>query len=305
MDPYKEEFAADTPARTLAEALVGADVFIGLSVAGNVTQDMVRSMARDPIVFAMANPDPEIGYEEVRAAREDAIVATGRSDYPNQVNNVLGFPFLFRGALDVRASDINEAMQLAAVKALAELAREDVPDAVLRAYGLTSLRFGREYLIPKPFDYRVLLRVPPAVARAAMESGVARVPIEDFEVYHRRLETLISRRLELMRGIVDRAKRVAAAGGLPRGRARADPARREDPGGGGDRPSDPPRPPRGDRRAPGRPRPSRGTGDHHSQREQRPVRDLCAATARAAAARRHHPGGCPQADAPAQLLRLA
>jgi len=207
MDPYKREFASTTTARTLAEALVGADVFIGLSVAGVVTPDMVRSMARDPIVFAMANPDPEIGYEEARAAREDAIVATGRSDYPNQVNNVLGFPFLFRGALDVRASDINDAMKLAAVQALAELAREDVPDAVLRAYGLSSLRFGREYLIPKPFDYRVLLRVPPAVARAAMESGVARVPIDDFEAYHRRLETLISRRLELMRGIVDRARR--------------------------------------------------------------------------------------------------
>ncbi|HEV2855863.1 MAG TPA: NADP-dependent malic enzyme [Thermoanaerobaculia bacterium] len=207
MDPYKQEFAADTRARTLAEALVAADVFVGLSVGGVMTADMVRSMARDPIVFAMANPDPEINYEEARAAREDAIVATGRSDYPNQVNNVLGFPFLFRGALDVRATDINEAMKLAAVKALAELAREDVPDAVLRAYGLESLRFGREYLIPKPFDYRVLLRVPPAVARAAMESGVARVPIADFEAYHRRLETLISRRLELMRGIIDRARR--------------------------------------------------------------------------------------------------
>jgi len=207
MDPYKRELASTTAARTLAEAMAGADVFVGLSVAGVVTPDMVRAMARDPIVFAMANPDPEIGYEEARAARADAIVATGRSDFPNQVNNVLGFPFLFRGALDVRASDINDAMKLAAVHALAELAREDVPDAVLRAYGLAALRFGREYLIPKPFDYRVLLRVPPAVARAAMESGVARVPIDDFEAYHRRLETLISRRLELMRGIVDRARR--------------------------------------------------------------------------------------------------
>jgi malate dehydrogenase (oxaloacetate-decarboxylating)(NADP+) len=207
MDPYKAEFAADTEARTLAEALAGADVFIGLSVAGVMTPDMVRSMARDPIVFAMANPDPEIGYEDARAARPDVLVATGRSDYPNQVNNVLGFPFLFRGALDVRATDINDDMELAAVRALAELAREDVPDAVLKAYGLDSLRFGREYLIPKPFDYRVLLRVPPAVARAAMESGVARVPIEDFEAYQRRLEHLISRRLELMRGILDRARR--------------------------------------------------------------------------------------------------
>jgi malate dehydrogenase (oxaloacetate-decarboxylating)(NADP+) len=207
MDPYKAEFATDAPARTLAEAIAGADVFIGLSVAGVMTRDMARSMARDPIVFAMANPDPEITYEDAKAAREDAIVATGRSDYPNQVNNVLGFPFLFRGALDVRATDINEEMKLAAVRALAELAREDVPDGVLKAYGLESLRFGREYLIPKPVDYRVLLRVPPAVAKAAMESGVARVPIQDFEAYHRRLETLISRRLELMRGVLDAARR--------------------------------------------------------------------------------------------------
>ncbi|HEX7182146.1 MAG TPA: NADP-dependent malic enzyme [Thermoanaerobaculia bacterium] len=207
MDPYKEEFAAETEARSLAEALVGADVFIGLSVGGLVTPDMVRSMARDPIVFAMANPDPEISHDEAQAARPDAIVATGRSDYPNQVNNVLGFPFIFRGALDVRATDINDEMKLAAVEALAALAREDVPDGVLKAYGLEHLGFGREYLIPKPVDYRVLLRVPPAVAKAAMDSGVARVPIEDFEAYHRRLETLISRRLELMRGLVDRAKR--------------------------------------------------------------------------------------------------
>jgi malate dehydrogenase (oxaloacetate-decarboxylating)(NADP+) len=207
MDPYKEEFAAATEARTLAEAIAGADVFIGLSAAGVVTPGMIRSMARDPIVFAMANPDPEIGYEEARAARPDAIVASGRSDYPNQVNNVLGFPFIFRGALDVRATDIDDGMKLAAVRALAELAREDVPDSVLRAYGLEALRFGREYLIPKPVDHRVLLRVPPAVARAAMESGVARVPIADFDAYERRLETLISRRLELMRGILDRARR--------------------------------------------------------------------------------------------------
>jgi len=207
IDRSKAEFAVETEMRTLAEVLVGADVFIGLSVAGVVTPDMVRSMARDPIVFAMANPDPEIGYEDARGARPDVIVATGRSDYPNQVNNVLGFPFIFRGALDVRATDINDAMELAAVHALAGLAREDVPDGVLKAYGLDSLAFGREYLIPKPFDYRVLLRVPPAVARAAMESGVAQVPIDDFQKYQRRLETLISRRLELMRGIVDRARR--------------------------------------------------------------------------------------------------
>jgi malate dehydrogenase (oxaloacetate-decarboxylating)(NADP+) len=217
MDPYKAEFAADTEARTLGEAMRGADVFIGLSVGGVVTAEMIRSMARDPIIFAMANPDPEIGYDEARAARADAIVATGRSDYPNQVNNVLGFPFIFRGALDVRATDINDEMQLAAVRALADLAREDVPDSVLRAYGVETLRFGRDYLIPKPIDYRVLLHVPPAVARAAMESGVARVPIADFDQYQRRLETLISRRFELMRGIVDRAKRAPQRVVFPEG----------------------------------------------------------------------------------------
>jgi malate dehydrogenase (oxaloacetate-decarboxylating)(NADP+) len=206
LDPYKAEFAVKTRLRTLAEALVGADVFIGLSVGGIVTPEMLRGMARDPIVFALANPDPEIGYEEICAARPDAIAATGRSDYPNQVNNVLGFPFLFRGALDVRATDINDAMELAAVHALADLAREDVTDGVLKAYGLTSLAFGREYLIPKPVDYRVLLRVPPAVARAAMESGVAQVPITDFDAYYRRLETLVSKRLEVMRVVLDRAR---------------------------------------------------------------------------------------------------
>ena len=203
----KEAVAVDTPARSLAEAMAGSDVFIGLSVKNLVSGDMLQAMARDPIVFAMANPDPEIPYDEAREARPDAIIATGRTDFPNQVNNVLGFPFLFRGALDVRATDINEAMKLAAVEALAALAREDVPDSVLKAYALTSLRFGREYLIPKPFDHRVLLRVAPAVARAAAESGVARLPIEDFEAYERRLETIISRRLELMRGLFAQARR--------------------------------------------------------------------------------------------------
>ena len=206
MTPLKERFAADTPARTLAEAMVGADVFVGLSVGGLVSGEMLVSMARDPIVFALANPDPEIGYQDAKQARADVIMATGRSDTPNQVNNVLGFPFIFRGALDVRATDINLEMKLAAVEALAALAREDVPDSVLKAYGLQSLKFGAEYLIPKPFDYRVLLHVAPAVARAAMDSKVARVPIDDFEAYGHRLETLISRRFELMRAIVDRAR---------------------------------------------------------------------------------------------------
>ena len=207
MTDVKRAVAAPTEARTLAEAMRGADVFIGLSVAGLVDGDMVRSMADDPIVFAMANPDPEISWDEATAARSDVLMATGRSDYPNQVNNVLGFPFLFRGALDVRATDITEGMKLAAVRALAELAREDIPDAVLKAYGLRELSFGREYLIPKPFDSRVLLRVVPAVARTAIDEGVAQMPIEDWDAYQRHLETLISRRLELMHGIFDQARR--------------------------------------------------------------------------------------------------
>jgi malate dehydrogenase (oxaloacetate-decarboxylating)(NADP+) len=206
-DRYKLEYASDTKARTLHEAMVGADVFIGLSGPGLITGADLRVMARDPVVFAMANPVPEIGFDEAKAARPDVIIATGRSDYPNQVNNVLGFPFIFRGALDVRATDINDTMKMAASHALARLAREDVPDSVLKAYGLDHLRFGREYLIPKPFDYRVLLNVAPAVAQAAMDSGVARVPIADMEVYRRRLEHLVSRRLEMMRVVIDRAKR--------------------------------------------------------------------------------------------------
>src|SRR5215212_5093739 len=206
MTPYKEEFAVETERRTLADAIRGADVFIGLSVGGIVTQDMVRSMAGDPIVFAMANPDPEIGYDEAIAARPDVIMATGRSDYPNQVNNVLGFPFIFRGALDCRATTINDEMKLAASKALADLAKEDVPDSVLRAYSKDRFSFGREYLIPKPFDYRVLLNVPVAVARAAAETGVAQEPIEDYEAYRRRLEHLLGRSRGLMHTIFDRAK---------------------------------------------------------------------------------------------------
>ncbi len=186
MNPYKEEFAAETDARTLAEAIVGADVFYGLSVANILTPEMVKSMAERPIIFAMANPDPEIPYEVAKEARPDAIVATGRSDYPNQINNVLGFPFIFRGALDVRAKAINDEMKIAAAKALAALAKEDVPDSVLRAYGLESLKFGPEYIIPKPFDPRVLLWEAPAVAQAAMETGVARKHI-DIEEYRQQL----------------------------------------------------------------------------------------------------------------------
>jgi malate dehydrogenase (oxaloacetate-decarboxylating)(NADP+) len=207
MTPYKEEFAATTKARTLAEALKDADVFIGLSAGGVMTQDMVRSMAKNPIVFAMANPDPEIGYDEATAARSDVIMATGRSDYPNQVNNVLGFPFIFRGALDCRATTINEEMKLAASRALADLAKEDVPDSVLRAYSKGGMTFGREYLIPKPFDYRVLLNVPVAVARAAAETGVAQQPIEDYGAYRRRLENMLGRSRGLMHDIYERARK--------------------------------------------------------------------------------------------------
>jgi malate dehydrogenase (oxaloacetate-decarboxylating)(NADP+) len=207
MTPYKEEFAADTPKRTLAEAMVGADVFVGLSVGGIVTPDMVRAMGQNPIVFAMANPDPEISYDEAVSARSDVIMATGRSDYPNQVNNVLGFPFIFRGALDCRATTINDEMKLAASEALANLAKEDVPDSVLRAYGSDRFSFGREYLIPKPFDWRVLLNVPVAVARAAAETGVAQEPITDFDAYRRRLEQLLGRSRGTMHALYDQAKR--------------------------------------------------------------------------------------------------
>jgi malate dehydrogenase (oxaloacetate-decarboxylating)(NADP+) len=186
LDQYKRAVAADTPYRTLAEAMVGADMFAGLSVAGMVTQEMVASMARDPIIFPMANPTPEIMPEEILAVRPDALIGTGRSDYPNQINNVLGFPFIFRGALDAYARTINEEMKLAAAHALAALAHEDVPDSVLTAYGLTSLRFGREYLIPKPLDPRVLLWLAPAVVEAAMRTGVARRQV-DLDAYREEL----------------------------------------------------------------------------------------------------------------------
>src|SRR5207302_3298532 len=175
-------FAVKTKARSLADALEGADVFFGLSAKGAVTQDMVKSMAKKPIIFAMANPDPEITVEEVAAVRSDAIMATGRSDYPNQVNNVLGFPYIFRGALDVRATTINMEMKIAAAQALAQLAREDVPDEVAAAYG-TRPKYGPDYIIPVPFDPRLISAVPPAVARAAMDSGVARKPIIDMDAY--------------------------------------------------------------------------------------------------------------------------
>ena len=207
MNPYKERYARETNLRTLAEAMVGADVFIGVSSAGIVSGEMVKSMAKNPIVFAMANPDPEISWEEAMAARGDVIMATGRSDYPNQVNNVLGFPYIFRGALDVGARSINEEMKKAASLALAELAKEGVPDSVARAYGAEALEFGRNYIIPKPFDHRALLRVAPAVARAAMESGVARIPLKSGEGYIDYLEAHLSKSRYIMRSVIHKAQR--------------------------------------------------------------------------------------------------
>jgi len=205
LDPYKRKFAAPSAARGLADALDGADVLVGLSVAGAVTPAMLAGMAAKPIVFALANPTPEIMPDEARRARPDAIIATGRSDFPNQVNNVLGFPFIFRGALDVRATKINEEMKMAATRALAALAREEVPDSVMRAYGLERLRFGPEYLIPKPFDPRVLLWVAPAVAWAAVGSGVAGRVI-DVDEYRTELEARMGRAREVMRGLTARVQ---------------------------------------------------------------------------------------------------
>ena len=206
LNQFKQEFASDVSDGDLADAMDGADVFVGLSVGGIVDETMVQSMASDPIVFAMANPDPEIDYETAKQARDDTVImATGRSDYPNQVNNVLGFPFIFRGALDVRATEINEAMKVAAAEALAELARQDVPDAVVKAYGDQPLQFGPDYIIPKPLDPRVLFEVTPAVARAAMDSGAARKDL-DLNAYVERLEARLGKSREMMRVVLNKAK---------------------------------------------------------------------------------------------------
>lgn len=207
MDPYKEQFAQDTSARTLGEVIEGADIFLGLSAANVLTKDMVRRMAPKPIIFALANPDPEIPYPDAKAARPDAIVATGRSDYPNQCNNVLGFPFIFRGALDVEARQITDDMKLAAAQALAALAHEDVPDSVLKAYGADTLKFGPEYILPKPVDPRVLLWVTPAVAKAAMDEGVARKSV-NITKYREELESRLGKDWALMRTIFNKAKSV-------------------------------------------------------------------------------------------------
>ena len=207
MEPNKADFASDTKARTLAEAVDGADVFVGLSQPDILTEAMMKSFAENPIIFALANPDPEIDYNLARQYRPDAILATGRSDFPNQVNNVLGFPFLFRGALDVQAKEINEEMKMAAAYALAELPKEDTPDEVLQAYGLRSLHYGRDYLIPTPFDPRVLQRVAPAVAEAAIKSGVARVTSIDPDAYRDRLAASQSIRQQTSRGMIRRARK--------------------------------------------------------------------------------------------------
>lgn len=217
MNPYKDAFATDTRMRTLEEAVEGAGALVGLSVKGAFTPAMLRRMGEKPIIFALANPDPEIGYYEAREARPDAIVATGRSDYPNQVNNVLGFPFIFRGALDVRASAINEEMKMAAVHALAELPREDVPDAVIRAYGSHPILFGPEYIIPKPLDPRVLLKVTPAVAEAAERTGVARIRPASRSDYIQLLEARLGPEREIMRKIIVRAQQNPRTIVLPEG----------------------------------------------------------------------------------------
>ena len=207
LDEQKQQFANDVPYETLEDALVGADVMLGLSRADVVTQDMIRSMAPDPIVFALANPDPEIAYDLAMASRDDLIMATGRSDHPNQVNNVLGFPYIFRGALDVRATEINEAMKLGAVHAIAALAKEQVPDEVNIAYGEKIINFGREFIIPKPLDYRLITTVAPAVAKAAIESGVATLNISDWDAYKQELDNRLGLDNKLLRSITEKAKK--------------------------------------------------------------------------------------------------
>lgn len=207
LNKYKQMFVVDTDKRTLADAMKDADIFVGVSVGGVVSKDMVKSMAPNPIVFAMANPDPEISYEDATSVREDLIMATGRSDYPNQVNNVLGFRFIFRGALDVRATAITDEMKMAAVHALADLAKEKVPEIVIKAYGGKDFSFGRDYIIPKPFDPRVLWKVAPAVARAAIETGVAKIPIDDWAAYEQELKERLGMSKELIRLMINKAQK--------------------------------------------------------------------------------------------------
>jgi len=207
LNKYKAEFASEKDRGTLADAMVGADVFVGLSKGGVVSKDMIKVMAHNPIVFAMANPDPEISYEDATSVRSDLIMATGRSDYPNQVNNVLGFPFIFRGALDVRATQINEEMKMAATLALAGLAKKNVPEAVISAYGGDTFSFGKDYIIPKPFDPRVLYHVAPAVAKAAIETGVAKIIIKDWVAYEEHLKERLGLSKEILRVMIHKAQR--------------------------------------------------------------------------------------------------
>ncbi|MEM9030066.1 MAG: NADP-dependent malic enzyme [Pseudomonadota bacterium] len=209
MDPYKEPFAQDTAARHLTEVMDGADVFLGLSAGGIVSREMVAKMAPSPLIFALANPTPEIMPEDVKAVRDDAVMASGRTDYPNQINNVLCFPFIFRGALDVGASEINDEMKKAAVVALASIAEEEASDVVLQAYGAESLIFGPDYILPKPFDPRLIMKIAPAVAEAAMDTGVASQPLEDFDAYRMKLEGFVYRSGFVMKPIFDRSRRAS------------------------------------------------------------------------------------------------
>ena len=207
LDQWKSAHAIETKLRTLEEAIKGADVFLGLSAKGVLTKDMVKSMAKNPIIFACANPDPEINPEDVHEVRDDAIVATGRSDYPNQVNNLIGFPYIFRGALDVRAKTINEEMKVAAAHAIAELARENVPDEVVAAMGGERPIYGKEYIIPSTFDPRLISVIPVAVAKAAIKSGVARKKIENFEIYKEQLKQRLDPSTTIMQGINNQIKK--------------------------------------------------------------------------------------------------
>jgi malate dehydrogenase (oxaloacetate-decarboxylating)(NADP+) len=203
LNKYKQEFITDRNIDTLAEAIKGADMFLGLSTCDMLSKEMLSTMAENPIVYAMANPNPEITYEDAMSIRKDLIFATGRSDYPNQINNVLGFPYIFRGALDVRASTINEEMKLAASKALAELTKQPVPDSVLHAYNLDKLEFGKEYIIPKPLDPRLISYIAPAVAQAAMDSGVAKFPITDMDAYRKSLDRRLEEHINNIRHCAD------------------------------------------------------------------------------------------------------
>ena len=243
MDPEKERFAVETRARTLGEVIDGADVFLGLSAGGVLKPEMVKRMAARPLILALANPEPEIRPEEAKKVKPDAVIATGRSDYPNQVNNVLCFPFIFRGALDVGATTITREMELAAVKAIAELAQAEQSDIVAMAYGEQNLSFGPEYLIPRPFDPRLIGKIAPAVARAAMDSGVATRPIADFDAYRDRLNQFVYQSGLIMKPVFEAAKAAPKRVVYTRGRGRAGAARGAGGGGRGHGAPDARRPP--------------------------------------------------------------